>query len=314
MSRQEANNQYRDALKAGQKEYKRCIAQGKYPYLQVLDEILDDPMIAGRYNVGLVEIPAEQIVGTKTPGRKDAFAANFMPLLSEKSEFAVKWVNLCASHLEEGIREPIRCYEYLGRFYVQEGNKRVSVLKSYGASAIPGYVVRLVPVWSQEPEVQLYYEFLHSYRLTGLSQLKFTQFGSFPKLQSALGHEADYVWTENDKLRFLSGYTYFKKAFERLGGGKLSITPSDAMLVWLKVYPYEQLKIETMDELVKSLSSVWQDVLMIGRAKPIAVSTAPEKLEEEKRLFGRLRSTMFPTHLRVAVINEHSPEVSNWVK
>lgn len=314
MSRQEAYHQYQAALKAGTKEYKRCVAQGKYPYLQVLDEILDDPMIAGQYNVGLVEIPADQIVGTKSAGRKDAFAANFMPLLSERSEFAVKWVNLCAAHLDEGIREPIRCYEYLGRFYVQEGNKRVSVLKSYGASAIPGYVVRLVPVWSQEREIQLYYEFLNAYRLTGLYQISFTQFGSFLKLQSALGHEADYVWKEEDKRRFLSGYTYFKHAFHRLGGDALSITPADAMLVWLKVYPYEQLKIETLDELVKSLSSVWQDVLLIGQDASIAVSTAPEETEEEKGLFSRLKSAMFPGHLHAAMINEHYPEVSNWVK
>lgn len=314
MSRQEAYNQYQAALKAGQKEYKRCVARGKYPYPQVLDEILDDSMIAGRYNVGLVEIPAEQIIGTKSAGRRDAFAANFMPLLSEKSEFAVKWVNLCAAHLDEGIRDPIRCFEYLGRFYVQEGNKRVSVLKSYGASSIPGYVVRLVPVWSQEPEVQLYYEFLHAYQLTGLYQLTFTQFGSFPKLQSALGHEADYVWNEEDRRRFLSGYTYFKRAFSKLGGDRLRITLADAMLVWLKVYPYEQLKIETLDELEKSISSVWQDILMIGRTAPIAVSTAPEAIEEEKGLFSRLRSAMFPGHLHAAMINEHSPDVSNWVK
>ena len=99
MSRQEAYHQYQAALKAGTKEYKRCVAQGKYPYLQVLDEILDDPMIAGQYNVGLVEIPADQIVGTKSAGRKDAFAANFMPLLSERSEFAVKriWTRESAS-------------------------------------------------------------------------------------------------------------------------------------------------------------------------------------------------------------------------
>lgn len=314
MSRQEAYHQYQAAFKAGQKEYKRSIAQGKYPYLQVLDEILDDSMIAGRYNVGLVEIPADRIVGTKSAGRKDAFASDFMPLLSERSEFAVKWINLCMSHLEEGIREPIRCFEYLGRFYVQEGNKRVSVLKSYGAAAIPGYVVRLVPVWSQEREVQLYYEFLNTYRLTGLYQLMFTQFGSFPKLQSALGHEADYVWTDDDKHRFLSGYTYFKKAFAKLGGNALSVTVADAMLVWLKVYPYEQLKIKTLEQLVRSLEAVWQDVVMLGQRETISVSVAPEKAEEEKKLLSRLKTAMFSSHLRVAMINEHTPEISNWVK
>ena len=35
-------------------------------------------------------------------------------------------------------RQPIRCYEYMGRFYVQEGNKRVSVFKSFGSPTVPG--------------------------------------------------------------------------------------------------------------------------------------------------------------------------------
>ena len=120
----------------------------------------------------------------------------------------MKWINLCQAHLsDEGINEPIRCFEYLGRFYVQEGNKRVSVLKSYGAASIPGRVVRLVPVWSEEREVRLYYEFLGAYQLTGLYQVNFTRFGSFPKLQAALGHSADYKWSEDDRRRCMSGYT-----------------------------------------------------------------------------------------------------------
>ena len=148
MGRQEAFEQYTKALKQGQKTYKDCVVHGQYPYLPVLDEILlDDSMVAGRVEMGIIEIPMEQIVGTKTAGRRSAFAADFMPLLDMDSEFAFKWVDLCAAHLgDEGIREPIRCFEYLGQFYVQEGNKRVSVFKSYDASTIPGYVIRIIPV------------------------------------------------------------------------------------------------------------------------------------------------------------------------
>ena len=116
MSRTEANEQYSRALKQGRKYHKDCILHGNYPYLQVLDEILDESMIAGRVDIGVVEIPIDQIVGTKTAGRRPAFAGNFMPLMSPDSEFAVKWKDLCAAHLgDEGIRDPIRCYEYLGR-------------------------------------------------------------------------------------------------------------------------------------------------------------------------------------------------------
>ena len=109
MNRQEAAEQYAKALKLGQKNYKDCVLHGRYPYPQVLDEILDDAMAAGRLEMGVIEIPTEQITGTKTAGRRSAFAANFMPLLGVDTEFAGKWIDLCAAHLgEEGIRDPIR--------------------------------------------------------------------------------------------------------------------------------------------------------------------------------------------------------------
>ncbi len=314
MSRQEALAQYQRALKQGRKQYKQAVAGGRYPYLQVLDEILDDAMVAARVNLGLMEIPTEQIVGTKSKGRRDAFSPGFLPLLSESSEFALKWIELCRAHLsEEGIRDAIRCFEYLGRFYVLEGNKRVSVLKSYGAATIPAHVTRLVPVWSESRQVRLYYDFLGAYQRTGLYQIAFTRFGSFTKLQAALGHDADYTWTEDDRRRFLSGYTYFRKAFSALGGDALDITPADAMLVWLKVYPYEQLKINTLGELTHSLSSVWQDVQMLGETKPIAVSTAP-MTATEKGLFRTLKEVVFRSRLDIALVNEHSPRVGGWTE
>ena len=115
MNQSEATVQYAQALKAGQKTYKECVLTGRYPYLQILDEILDDSMVAGVVDLGVINIPSEQIVGTKGEGRRTAFAADFMPLLSADSEFAAKWTELCAAHLsDEGIRDPVRCYEYMG--------------------------------------------------------------------------------------------------------------------------------------------------------------------------------------------------------
>ena len=49
------------------------------------------------------------------------------------------------AHLNEGIREPIKAYEFMNKFYVEEGNKRVSVLKFFDAVSIPGNVTRIVP-------------------------------------------------------------------------------------------------------------------------------------------------------------------------
>ena len=163
----EAKAQYTAALKAGQKCYREAVLKGRYPYPQVLDEILDEHLAAGRAELGLIDIPMDRIVGTKSKGRRNAFAADFMPLLPIDTEFGIKWVNLCAAHLGSGIREPVVCYEYLGNFYIQEGNKRVSVLKHFGAARIPAMVIRVMPTQKEKPRVQAYYEFVEFFQNTG---------------------------------------------------------------------------------------------------------------------------------------------------
>ena len=79
MSRQEAMSQYASALKQGRKSYKEALVRGRYPYPQVLDEIISDSMVAGQTELGVMEIPIDQIVGTKTAGRRSAFSADFLP-------------------------------------------------------------------------------------------------------------------------------------------------------------------------------------------------------------------------------------------
>nr|WP_325186694.1 BMP family ABC transporter substrate-binding protein [uncultured Oscillibacter sp.] len=309
MSRQEAAAQYAAALKQGRKTYHDCVLRGRYPYPQVLDEIISETMVAGQVDLGVVEIPIDQIKGTKSAGRRTAFAADFMPLLDVDSEFGAKWMELCTAHLgDEGIREPIRCYEYLGRFYVQEGNKRVSVLKSYGAPVIPGYVTRMVPVWSEDPEIQAYYDFMDSYPLTRLYRVRFSRSGSFQKLQKALGYEVDHVWTDDERRRFTAGYTYFQEPFRKLGGGELNITTADAMLVWLKVYEFDQLMSLPAGELSKSIKAVWADIQAL--TEPIEVKAdAPEP--RDSGLLGRLFK---PARLNAAFVSDQLPEHSDWAR
>ena len=81
----------------------------------------------------------------------------------------------------------------MGRFYIMEGNKRVSVLKSYDAPTIPGTVTRILPVYSEDPETQRYFEFLQFYPRCNLYQIRFTQPGSYEKLQKRMGFEPEHV-------------------------------------------------------------------------------------------------------------------------
>ena len=313
MSRQEAINQYSTALKAGQKFRKECLIQGRYPYPQVLDDIFDESMAAGRVELGTINIPTEHIVGTKTGGRQSAFAANFMPLLSEGTEFAQKWINLCEANLsDEGIHEPIRCYEYMGRFYVQEGNKRVSVMKSFGAPSVPAVVTRIIPAWSEEQEVRLYYEFMKFYQLSRLYILSFSRLGSYVKLQAALGFDADHIWTETERRSFVAAYFAFRRALEKRKGSRIPETIGDALLIFLQIFSFDELKAMTQTELERSIAGIWPEVEVQTKPVPIAVNT--ESTVESKGMLSKLMGSIrLPSHLNIAFINELPPEESAWI-
>ena len=205
-----AREEYADALSRGKKEYKERTASGLNPYPAVLDEILADQTAMNIQEVGIVDIPAERIIGVKSAGRITAFTASFRPLLTVDSEFGSKWCSLCADHLSDtGIREPILCYEYLGDFYVQEGNKRVSVLRHFDAARIPGTVRRVMPAASKEPRIKAYHEFLDFYRVAKLYTVQFRRPGDYAKLLAHLGRDPDYVWTEQERRSFSSYFQYF---------------------------------------------------------------------------------------------------------
>ena len=308
---QEALEQYAAALKSGQKYAKTAESLGQSPYPPVLDTLLETVKIVRQEELGHVDIPAELIVGTKTAGRMAALAGNFMPLLGTDSEFASKWLALCDAHLgDTGIRDPIRCFEYLGRFYVQEGNKRVSVFKSFDAPTIPGLVTRLVPEESDDEERQIYDEFMAFHKLSGLYGLEFRKKGGYARLQAALGMEPDHVWTEEERRRFRAGYTQFGAAFERLGAG--TGTTAEALLTWLEVYPFSAIKEQSSAELVKALQRLLPDIRVKEEPAPIAVSTEPA--EKEKGLVSKILSAARPEHTTVAFIYGFPPEKSAWTR
>ena len=154
---------YQEAHKRAIKEYKKATSQGESPYPVDLDSIVTSEQIAAKRNLGFEQIPLALVVGTRHEGRNNAFARNFMPLLGRSSEFADKWITLCAAHLEEGVRDPVTLYEYRNRFYVEEGNKRVSVLKYFDADSIDAYVIRVPSAQDGTQEAALYEEFLRFY-------------------------------------------------------------------------------------------------------------------------------------------------------
>ena len=309
----EASDQYAAALRAGQRYYKNAVAHGEPPYPPVLDELTRGEGLAGEADMGLVNVPSELIVGTKSAGRVSALAGNFMPLLPQGSEFAAKWISLCSAHLsDEGIRDPIRCYEYFGRFYVQEGNKRASVLLSYDAPSIPAIVTRLIPRWSDEPKLRLYYEFMAFYALSRLYGLSFSRSGDYARLQAALGFQPDHVWTEEERRRFASGFNLFRTAFEKCGGESTDITPAEALLGWLDLYPFSQLRELTAGQLYQQLDAIWPDIVAKHALAAIPVSTEPEI--KGQSVLARLRHVAHADRMELAFLYAYDPETSAWTR
>lgn len=310
MASQIANEEYAQALRQGQKEYRERLMAGKPTHPLVLDELLPELDKLTVVDVGLVEIPAERIVGTRTAGRITAFTAGFKPLLDTKSEFAYKWINLCDAHLgETGITDPISCYEYLGNFYVQEGNKRVSVLRYFGAPRIPGMVKRILPAPSGEPRIRAYYEFVDFYKASGIYVIQYRHPGDYSKLLTYLGKKPGEIWSEAERRTFHAYFHYFQEAFQELGVEE-DVLPEEALLLWLQLYTFQDLGAMSSMELKKTVAALRGDMLAANKEEPVQVQTKAEDVRPGNFL-ERITSV---SHLNVAFVHQLPPAQSGWAQ
>ncbi len=316
LSRAEAVEAYRAAHKKALKTYRDDAEHGRWPYPQVLDDLLDGGHVAGRIELGTFHIPTDRIVGTVSAGRRSVFSRDFMPLPEANTEFGAKWISLCEAHLDdEGIRDPIRCYEYYGNFYIQEGNKRLSVMRHFDAPSVPASVLRIVPAYANDPETKLYYEFLEFYHVSRTYAFRFHKSGSYRKLIAALGFEPGEVWSERQQRHVISAFTHFSESAARVKFPE-GVDMSDAFLAWISVYSIDDLSSLSPETLLASLNASVTDaeanVSVTTEAESVA---APETDPAGKTLLSRLYNAMFlPTHLNAAFIHEYAPETSNWVR
>ena len=301
---------YAKAYKLGKKDYQARMLRGEKPTLEVLDDIMPDKGSYFEQPLGLVQIPVEQIAGTKTVGRSSSFSGNFMPILRDGTEFAAKWANLSTSHVEEGIRDPIKAYEYMNKFYVEEGNKRVSVMKYFGVVSIPGNVIRIVPKRTDEKENKIYFEFMDFYQTAPINYIWFSQEGSFAKLQEAVGKKPGELWNEDELLKFSYIYTRFTAEFKARGGSKLSITPADAFLSFITLYGYDEMEEKTTNELKELIAKTWEEFALLQEEQEIDLRMKPT--QEKKPLISTLLHPLTSARLKIAFIYEKTPGTSAW--
>ena len=188
---------YYKARRMGQREVSQRMQKGLSPYLPALENQVEHLNALNRKSLGVMTIPLKNIVGTATNGRANAFAANFMPLLSPASEFARKWQTLEDSVVKDGVRQPVTALDYLTRFYLVEGNKRVSVSRYLDMDSIEADVTRVIPSPdANDPEVRLFRELLPFIDDSGIRRLWFTREGSVAKLYELMGKTPGVKWTD----------------------------------------------------------------------------------------------------------------------
>ena len=307
---------YNKARKLGQKEYQKAMSEGRYPYVPALDHMLESRTTLKEETIGTREIPLSQVVGTVTMGRQESFARNFMPLLPLETEFGTKWTLLMTYQEEEGISDAIKAIEYMGKFYVLEGNKRVSVLKYLDQPTILANVTRVLPELSDDPEVIIYYEFLKFFKCTGLYNITFTEEGSYEKLAEYIGKDLETPWDEDTVMELRSIFYNFAKIYRNNGGRSFNITPGDAFLVYLGMYKFESLIHATDDEIKKNLNLIWKEIRIKAFGDQIAFSEEP--VLEKKTTIPIIDTIMKKTYseqhpLKVLFLYDGDATKSRWI-
>jgi len=306
---------YTKAQKLAEKQYRQAISRGEYPYLPVLEDLLRQSDIDGQIPVGQLEIPISLIAGTANSERTSAFASNFMPLLSYETEFGSKWSQLCDSVMEVGVNEPIQVYEYMQRFYVVEGNKRVSVSKYNGAVSILASVTRMIPKAADTAEYRIYMEFLDFYKTAGIYEIQMSQEGFFPRLMRAVFpqelNEPQKAWAEDLRrdVKFL--FAIFENYYLLKNGQRLPITTGDAFLRFLEIYGYDKINGRSSLELHRMIDRVWAEFRVLADKNPSSYILNPTE-DSKKVALTKMLPLTNNSVLHIAFLYPKDPQLSGW--
>lgn len=300
---------YSRARREGLRVYQAAIQANADPYLPVLEDLEPNLSQLSRLSLGILTIPLDRVVGSVSQGRSYAFANGFLPILEGGSEFASKWEHLCESVEAEGVNQPITALEYLGYYYVIEGNKRTSVMKFLNATDIEADVTRVYPPKSDDPRIVSYYEYCDFTKETGLYGILFTRPGSYRNLLSLPGVRAGEKWTEDEIASLRKLYHYFSEQYQTQMKDKHVQPCGDAFLIYLTAFGYKEVRdddLEKTGERIKLMSREFE--LREGR-----VNLVMEREQTKPTAAVPLLSALFrPSKVKAAFLFNRSIEDSAW--
>ena len=315
-------DEYIAARKQGKKEYKAKTAAGEYPYLPALESLVPDANRLVQYPLGLMEIPVGLIAGTKTQGRQNSFAPDFMPLLDENSEFALKWSSLYRAQISEGFRDPIKAYEYLHRFYVLEGNKRVSVSKALDIPTIMADVTRLMPTADVLAQNPAYAEFMKFYNVSRIYDIDCTWEGAYFEIAELMKLDLEHKWPEESRMALRSAYWRFSIVYRELSGKMPELPIGDAFVIYLRIFIRDALRDQPKNIVTRRVMSIRKEFMTEKNTERVGlVETSDEALTAGSLITktGTIVSKMIPklsytakNPLKAAFIYDDMTGDSSW--
>lgn len=303
---------YKKAIKMAKNRVNSDRLKGLNGNIPSLDGILKDIDIVAEIPLGVKAIPLKKIVGSYFYTRSRDFASNFLPLADEDSEFAEKWEAVCDHHVNDGIVDPVKVYEYLNWFYVMEGNKRVSVMKYFDAYSIEAEVIRLVPKRNDSDSTnRIYFEFLEFNNKTGINSIWLTKENGFAELTKYLNAYNPKLDQYNNKFEHFMKNVYvpFRNIFYELGGNKLSMTTGDAFLEYIKIYGISnKFRLKRKKRVKKFLS----ELKILTKENAVEIQTEPFQVHK-KKVITSLSNLVNPSKkLKVAFAFEKTIKTSGW--
>ena len=299
---------YGKARRDGLRIYSAALQAHEDPYLPVLERKVPELSSLTRLSLGVMSVPLSRVLGSVSEGRSKAFTRGFLPILEGGSEFASKWDRLYESVEAEGVNQPVTALEYLGYYYVIEGNKRVSVMKTMEAREIEADVTRVYPVRTEDPEIVSYYEYCDFSKETGLYSLLFSRPGSYTKLVSLPGMKAGEKWTEDEILSLRKIWHYFSDAYETLTKDQHVLPTGDAFLAYLTAFGYQDVKDEDLDKTRERIRLMSKEfTVQDGR-----VNLIMERAEPSPGGVPLISNLFRPSHLKAAFLFNRPVEDSAW--
>lgn len=296
------NDEYLKAKKLGDKAFHEAVVNGQYPYAACLDDLLQGKTLSSR-RLNIDEIPLRQVAGTKTSGRQNFFAPDFMPLAEPGTEFAVKWTNVYTYQVNYGISDNILVYEYRHRFYVQEGNKRVSVFRYLNMLSAPADVFRLTD-GNEDPLTKEFYAF---FRCVPLYELDFGETGRYRSFAKMYGKTLEEPWDKDEVRKLKSLYYIFERLYLKHIPEADSRQISDGLYVYTSLYGAESLKNDPASAVAERIRKLKMEFTVSPEKDPVVLVNPPGE-KDDSLLLNILPKILPSSALRAAFIYSSDAE------